>query len=120
MPTSNNGKICYIELPATDPAISARFYSEIFGWKIRERGDGAIAFDDSTGQVSGSFDLNKKATDNPGLIVSIMVDNIRATIEQITAQGYEIVHPLGFHPTELIAHFRDPGGNLLGLYQEPN
>lgn len=120
MPTANNGKICYIELPATDAAKSASFYSEIFGWKIRDRGDGAIAFDDSTGQVSGSFDLEKKPVDNPGFIVSIMVDDIRATIAHITAHGCEIVHPLGFHPTELIAHFRDPGGNLLGLYQEPN
>lgn len=113
-----HGKICYIELPAIDAQKSADFYSQIFGWKIRERGDGAIAFD-SNGDVSGSFDLDKKAVPHPGFIVSIMVDDIRATIERITAYGCEIVDPLGFHPTELIAHFRDPGGNLLGLYQEP-
>lgn len=117
--TSKHGKICYIELPATDPQKSADFYREIFGWNIRTRGDGAISFDDTIGEVSGSFDPDKKAVSHPGFIVSIMVDDIRATIEKIRAFGYEIVNPLGFHPTELIAHFRDPGGNVLGLYQEP-
>jgi predicted enzyme related to lactoylglutathione lyase len=117
--TSKHGKICYIELPAADPQKSADFYRDIFGWNIRTRGDGAISFDDTIGEVSGAFDANKKAVPHPGFIVSIMVDDIRATIEKIQASGCEIVNPLGFHPTELIAHFRDPGGNVLGLYQEP-
>lgn len=119
-PTSKHGKICYIELPAVDPAQSAQFYREIFSWNIRTRGDGVTSFDDSTGQVSGSFDHGKTPASHPGFIVSIMVDDIRKTIEQIESFGCEIVDPLGFHPTEQIAHFRDPGGNLLGLYQEPN
>jgi uncharacterized protein len=117
--SSKHGKICYIELPAADPAKSADFYRENFGWNIRTRGDGAISFDDTIGEVSGSFDPDKKAVPNPGFIISIMVDDIRATIDRITASGCEIVDPLGFHSTELIAHFRDPGGNLIGLYQEP-
>ena len=116
---SKHGKICYIELPATDAQKSADFYREIFGWNIRTRGDGAISFDDTIGEVSGAFDPDKKAVPHPGFIVSIMVDDIRATIDRITAFGCEMVNPLGFHPTELIAHFRDPGGNVLGLYQEP-
>ena len=119
MPSPNNGKICYIELPTTDIAVSANFYSGIFGWTTRTRGDGATAFDDATGHVSGSFSLDKTAVPDPGFILYIMVDDIRDTIAQITAVGCEIVRPLGFHPSESIAHFRDPGGNLLGLYQEP-
>ena len=34
-PTSNHGKICYLQIPATDIDTSARFYSEIFGWGLR-------------------------------------------------------------------------------------
>jgi predicted enzyme related to lactoylglutathione lyase len=118
-PTVNNGKICYLELPAKDVPQSVTFYQGIFGWSIRSRGDGVISFDDSTGQVSGMFVTTQAAAEHPGMIVSIMVDDIRATIQQIEAFGCLIEKPLGFHPTELIAHFRDPGGNLLGLYQEP-
>ena len=39
-PTPTNGKICYIEIPATDAAASAKFYANAFGWKVRTRGDG--------------------------------------------------------------------------------
>ena len=44
MPTFANGKICYLEMPATDIARSAEFYKGVFGWTIRKRGDGSTAF----------------------------------------------------------------------------
>ena len=40
-----NGKICYVEIPATDVEASAAFYEAVFGWRLRKRGDGATAFD---------------------------------------------------------------------------
>ena len=53
-PTMANGKICYIELSATDIARSADFYKQVFAWNVRKRGDGSTAFDDTTGEVSGA------------------------------------------------------------------
>ena len=32
-----HGKICYLEIPANRAEDSARFYSDIFGWKVRKR-----------------------------------------------------------------------------------
>src|SRR5438876_6954374 len=55
MPTSVSGKVCYIEIPARDIVRSADFYTRVFGWRTRTRGDGAIAFDDATGEVSGTW-----------------------------------------------------------------
>ncbi len=43
-PTLANGKVCYIEIPAIDINRSASFYKEVFGWQIRQRSDGNIAF----------------------------------------------------------------------------
>ena len=37
-PTIGNGKICYLEIPASDIQRSAEFYRAVFGWKIRKRG----------------------------------------------------------------------------------
>jgi predicted enzyme related to lactoylglutathione lyase len=54
-----------------------------------------------------------------GLLVYIMVDSVAATVELILAQGGEIVQPVGAEAPEVTAHFRDPGGNVLGIYQEP-
>lgn len=48
-----------------------------------------------------------------------MVDSVEATIEKVKAVGGEIVQPLGADAPEITARFRDPGGNVLGLYQQP-
>jgi predicted enzyme related to lactoylglutathione lyase len=61
MPPTRNGKICYLELPATDIARSRAFYEAVFGWKTRTRGNGSIAFDDGVGEVSGTWVLTQAA-----------------------------------------------------------
>jgi predicted enzyme related to lactoylglutathione lyase len=118
-PTATNGKICYIEMPTTDVSRSADFYANVFGWKIRRRGDGATAFDDTTGQVSGAFRLGRPPSNAPGMLVYIMVDSVASACDVVVANGGEIVQPVGVDAPEVTARFRDPGGNVLGLYQEP-
>lgn len=56
---------------------SLDFYHEVFGWRLRQRGDG------------------------------LMVDNIRTTIAAIIPHGCEIAQPLGAAAPELTARFRD-------------
>ncbi|HEY6392127.1 MAG TPA: VOC family protein [Bryobacteraceae bacterium] len=118
-PTFANGKICYIEIPATDIARSADFYKRSFGWNVRQRGDGSTAFDDAVGQVSGAWVLGRPPASTPGLLIYIMVDSVSATIDAIVANGGEIVQPIGADAPEITARFRDPAGNVLGLYQQP-
>ena len=118
-PTRANGKICYIEMPALDVARSARFYETVFGWNIRKRGDGHTAFDDGVGEVSGTWVLRRPPASAPGLLVYILVDSVAATLESLVANGGEIVQPIGADAPEITARFRDPAGNVLGLYQEP-
>jgi predicted enzyme related to lactoylglutathione lyase len=118
-PTIANGKICYLEIPTTDISRSAEFYRTVFGWNMRKRGDGATAFDDTTGQVSGSFVLGRPPVSAPGLLVYVMVDNAAATVDKITANGGKIVQPIGGDAPEITARFLDPAGNILGIYQQP-
>jgi predicted enzyme related to lactoylglutathione lyase len=118
-PTSTNGKICYIEMPATDVARSSDFYQRVFGWNVRTRGDGSTAFDDTTGQVSGAWVLGRPPSAKPGLLIYIMVDSVAAAVEAVVANGGEIVQPVGADAPEITARFRDPGGNVIGLYQQP-
>jgi len=77
-PTFGNGKICYIEIPATDVARSAEFYECVFGWNIRTSNDGSTSFDNGVGEVSGRWVLGRPPS---------------------------------------TARFRDPGGNVIGVYQ---
>jgi len=118
-PTFANGKICYLEIPATDIARSSDFYQKSFGWSLRRRGDGATAFDDGVGEVSGTWVLGRPPASAPGVMIYIMVDSAAATVDAVVANGGEIVQPIGADPPEITARFRDPAGNIFGLYQQP-
>ncbi len=118
-PTTFNGKICYLEIPAEDIARSSEFYSNVFGWKTRRRDNGSLAFDDGVGGVSGSWVTGRKPMSEVGLLFYVMVDNIESAIAQVKRAGCEITQPLGVDAPELTARFRDPAGNIVGLYEEP-
>jgi len=118
-PTLGNGKICYLQIPTTDIARSADFYKRVFGWNIRQRGDGSIAFDDGVGEVSGEWVLGRAPGAEPGVLIYIMVDSVAATLEVVVANGGVIVKGISGDAPEITARFRDPGGNEFGLCQEP-
>src|SRR5260221_10260189 len=112
-PTPANGKICYIEMPAIDINTSASFYKNVFGWNVRQRGDGATAFDDTTGEVSGSWVNGRPPSPDPGLLIYVMVDSVAAAVDAVAAHGCEIVQPIGADAPEITARFLDPGGNVI-------
>jgi hypothetical protein len=70
------------------------------------------------GEVSGTWVLGYPASAQPGLLIYIMVDNIGVTADSVVANGGEIVQPVGVDAPEITARFRDPAGNVLGLYQQ--
>jgi len=121
MPDKNpHGKICYVEIPALDIGRSSRFYEKVFGWQLRQRGDGATAFNDATGAVSGTWVIGRPPSATPGLLIYIWCDSVSATVDAVVAAGGEIVQPIGADAPEITARFRDPGGNIIGLYESPN
>jgi predicted enzyme related to lactoylglutathione lyase len=118
-PTLANGKICYVEIPATDLNRSVAFYRTVFGWSVRQRGDGSLAFDDGVGEVSGTWILGRPPSSQPGFLLYIMVDSVAATLDAVVANGGDVVQPIGADAPEVTARVRDPAGNIIGLYQEP-
>ena len=117
-PTLGNGKICYLQIPATNIARSVSFYEKVFEWRIRKRGDGSIAFDDGVGQVSGTGVTGRKPSTEAGVLIYIMVDDAAKACEAVIANGGKIVQKIGADAPEITARFTDPGGNLLGIFQE--
>lgn len=118
-PTYANGKICYIDIPALNIQASADFYQKTFGWNVRTRGDGSVAFDDGAGEVSGTWSIGR-APAMPGFIIYIMVDSVEETIKAVEANGGTIVQQIGADAPEITARFSDPAGNIVGLYQQPD
>jgi predicted enzyme related to lactoylglutathione lyase len=117
-PTVGNGKICYLEIPALDIGKSSQFYQAVFDWHIRRSVEGRVAFDDGVGEVSGTWVTGRPPSTTAGIVISIMVDDIKAVVESVAAHGGRIVQPIGKDAPELTAWFTDPAGNLMGLYQE--
>jgi len=118
MPITNaNGKICYLEIPAADVQKSADFYRAVFGWEIHKRGDGATAFHDGV-EVSGAFVTGRPPSREAGLLLYIMVAEIESTSRAVAANGGVIVQQADPAARDVVARFRDPAGNLIGLYQE--
>src|ERR1700744_1349034 len=119
-PTSRQGKVCYLQIPASDVETSAEFYREVFGWSLRRRGDGTLAFDDTVGETSGAWVTGRSPwAGEPGALGYIRVDDAGQAVAQIVAHGGEIVQPIGGDAPEITARFRDPAGNIVGIYQEP-
>lgn len=117
-PTFGNGKICYLELPSRNIDESVSFYGSVFGWNIRRRGDGSWAFDDIVNEVSGTWRTDRKPATELGLLVHIMVDDIETSIKAVINNGGTIVQPVGMDAPEITARFKDPTGNILGLFQQ--
>jgi predicted enzyme related to lactoylglutathione lyase len=114
-----HGKVAYLQIPAADIPASARFYQEVFGWGVRERSDGGLAFDDTTGQVSGEFVVGRVPARELGILAYVLVDDVGATLERIVSLGGEVVMPVTPQKEgEAIATFRDPGGNELGIFHQ--
>ena len=71
------------------------------------------------GEVSGTFVTDRPAAAEPGFLIYIMVADVRAALNAVTAAGGKPVHLAGSATGEVFAWFSDPGGNVLGIYQQP-
>jgi hypothetical protein len=118
-PTLATGKICYLEIPTTDRERSVAFYRDAFGFALRERGDGSIAFDDSVGEVSGSWVTDRPPSAQPGIIAYVMAADIGAMLDAVRRAGGQIAVDVDPGSREKFAHVLDPSGNLIGVYEEP-
>jgi uncharacterized protein len=113
-----SGSFRYLHIPAIDVHQSATFYERVFGWNIRRRDSEHASFDDGSGHVSGAWMTDMAISREPGLLPYIYVEHVDETIRQIEAQGGEVVKGPYPEGNLWVATFRDPAGNVLGIWQE--
>ena len=109
----------HIEISAKDRVADAKFYSEVFGWKIEQVPEMNYATF-ATGEGVGGG-LNPVTPENPAGTVTVYIgtDSIEESLAQINAHGGKTVLP----KTEIpgmgwFAMFKDPSGNTLALYKD--
>jgi len=115
---ARDGGISYLHIPAVDARTSAEFYETVFGWTVHGKDTSRPSFSDRTGHVAGAWMTDQEVSATPGLLPYIYVDDVRTVVECIEANGGEIVVAPYAEGNLTVATFRDPAGNVMGLWQE--
>lgn len=113
-----HGRLSYVQIPAIDVNESARFYEKVFGWQVREGRVDHVSFTDATGDMIGAWITGLVTSQEPGVLPYIYVHVIDAVLERITANGGEVVKPPYPEGDLWVATFRDPAGNVIGIWQQ--
>ena len=78
-----DGKLSYVQIPASDVRASARFYERVFGWRIRDDGNAShLSFEDASGELIGAF-VTTIAPGETGVLPYIYVRDIEARVRGI-------------------------------------
>jgi len=112
------GAITYLHIPAADVRQAAAFYRDVFGWHINNPDSDRPSFDTVGGRLSGAWVSDHLTATEPGLLPYIYVDHVQDTIEQIRTHGGEIVTSPFPEGLLTVATFRDPAGNVIGLWHD--
>ena len=113
--TSNDGRMDYIEFPASDIAKTKAFYEQVFGWQFTDYGPEYTSFVD--GRLAGGFDKQRQAV-RGGALVVIYAHDLAAAEAKVRAAGGEIVKDDFSFPGGRRFHFSDPSGNELAVWSE--
>ena len=111
----HDGRIDYIELPATSVAAIKRFYIDVFGWKFTDYGPDYTSFED--GRLAGGF-AKAGAVRAGGALIVIFALDLAATEKRVTGAGGKIVKPTFDFPGGRRFHFTDPSGNELAVWSD--
>lgn len=128
--------VSHFEIPARDPVRVAGFYRRVFGWRVeRLPWEGGVYFRVRTGApapASGtpSGDLSGGAIQggitspetvgaaHPLLVIHLHGESLADCLQRIAAAGGTVAQePTPVGEMGAFARFRDPEGNLLGLWQ---
>jgi PhnB protein len=104
------GQLCYLQIPANDITVSARFYERVFGWSVDPPESGFEA----PGLI-GQWVTERPATPEAGPVGWINVPDVRQTLRDAVATGAEPRDEPAPDGPRLLASFLDPAGNLVGI-----
>jgi predicted enzyme related to lactoylglutathione lyase len=117
-------RVVHFEIDADDPARAARFYSDAFGWDVRQWSGGApdywLAGTGPEGKpgINGGIQPREVGTANHGFTCTLDVASLDDAIGKVMAAGGVVVRQRHAVPgVGWIAYARDTEGNLFGMMQ---
>ncbi len=108
--------VSYLRIPATDAEQTARFYGDVFGWTVdTDRPD--PSFEDGSGHVIGHFIPDQPVAGEAGIRPYVYVERIDDALEKVSDCGGAVVTSPYAEGDLWVATFRDPSGNVVGVWQ---
>jgi predicted enzyme related to lactoylglutathione lyase len=115
-----NNRVVHFEIPCNHPEKNIEFFKTVFGWTFQRFGNEeywiAITGDEKSPGINGA--IMKKRDPQQPLVNSINVQDVDSTTKAIEKAGGTVVVPKTAIPTVgYLAYFKDPDGNIHGIYQ---
>jgi uncharacterized protein len=101
-----------LSIPAPDPPRAVMFYQAVFGWTVDNS-----KIRDGAGQVLGQFVSDHLVVGDGGVLPYICVESVSDMLTRVAANGGEITTRPYQEGDAVLATFRDPAGNVIGLWQ---
>lgn len=123
-------KVVHFEIPADDLDRAKNFYGSVFGWELQTMPmnggeytsvkttdvDEQTQLPTEPGAINGGMFVRDERVTSP--VITIDVDGIDDALKQIEAEGGSTVTPRTAIPgMGAFAYFKDPEGNVLGLWE---
>jgi uncharacterized protein len=115
---TDNVKINYIELPASNLDATKRFFTDAFGWTFTDYGPEYTAFSNSG--IEGGFFLSPltASTQTGSALVVLYSADLESTQAKVKENGGEIIKPIFSFPGGRRFHFADPNGNEFAVWSD--
>lgn len=120
-------RVVHFEIPADDVERAKKFYIGVFGWKAIPMGDMGYTIVQTAptnkdgmlkepGAINGGMMERKDPLRHP--IITISVTDIDASVKMIEKMGGKsIMKKMEVGDMGYSAYFKDPEGNIMGLWQ---
>jgi len=127
-----HGEVVHFEVPAKDVERARAFYSGVFGWKTNDTmmptGETYTSLittetdermrPKAPGAINGG--MMKAREPYSGPVVTIQADDVTAALRSVEEHGGKtVVKRTEMGQYGAYGYFRDPEGNLMGLFEAP-
>jgi predicted enzyme related to lactoylglutathione lyase len=117
---SGRNRVVHFEIGAQEPDRCAKFFTDVFGWKI-EKWDGPKPYWLATTGRTGGVGINGGILRHPDgaarTLNTIQVDSIEQTIEAVTRAGGKLAMPkMAIPGVGWLAYCTDTEGGMFGIH----
>jgi len=111
-------KIVHVEISAKDRKALSKFYVDVFGWEVEHVDQLNYTTFKAGDGVAGGFNPVTDQSPAGTVTVYIETDDVTASLKDVQKAGGTILSPeMDIPNTGKFGIFRDPQGNMIGLYK---